>query len=82
MIRVYYLNMTENVKKQKLSIFSILLGLIGIFILSPIISPIAIILGFLGIRKKEYVLSSVGIFLGLLGLLTLHPYFFSLFFIK
>ena len=74
--------MAKKVKKQKLSIFSILSGFIGIFILSPIVSPVAIILGFLGMRKKEYLLSSVGIFLRLLGLLTLHPYFFSLLFIK
>ncbi len=49
---------------------SIIFGFIGIFILSPLFSPIALILGLLACLQKEYTAGILGIFFGVIGILT------------
>ena len=49
---------------------SIIFGFIGIFILSPLFSPIALILGLLACLQKEYTAGILGILFGIIGILT------------
>ena len=49
---------------------SIIFGFIGIFILSPLFSPIALILGLLACLQKEYTAGILGILFGVIGILT------------
>tara|TARA_B100001093_G_scaffold19559_1_gene17621 strand:- start:329 stop:601 length:273 start_codon:yes stop_codon:yes gene_type:complete len=67
--------MTENkiIIKQSSSIYgslSIIFGFIGIFILSPLFSPLALILGLLACLQKEYAAGLIGISFGVIGILT------------
>ena len=67
--------MTENkiIVKQSSSIYgslSIIFGFIGVFILSPLFSPLALILGLLACLQKEYTAGLIGIFFGVIGILT------------
>ena len=67
--------MTENkiIVKQSSSIYgslSIIFGFIGVFILSPLFSPLALILGLLACLQKEYAAGLIGIFFGVIGILT------------
>ena len=67
--------MTENkiIVKQSSSIYgslSIILGFIGVFILSPLFSPLALILGLLACLQKEYAAGLIGILFGVIGILT------------
>jgi ABC-type phosphate transport system permease subunit len=67
--------MTENkiIVKQSSSIYgslSIIFGFIGIFILSPLFSPLALILGLLSCLQKEYAAGIIGITFGIIGILT------------
>jgi ABC-type phosphate transport system permease subunit len=49
---------------------SIILGFIGVFILSPLFSPLALILGLLACLQKEYAAGIIGISFGVIGILT------------
>ncbi len=49
---------------------SIIFGFIGIFILSPLFSPLAFILGLLACLQKEYTAGILGIVFGIIGILT------------
>tara|TARA_B100000900_G_scaffold384423_1_gene373230 strand:- start:37 stop:309 length:273 start_codon:yes stop_codon:yes gene_type:complete len=49
---------------------SIIFGFIGIFILSPLFSPIAFILGLLACLQKEYTAGVLGILFGIVGVIT------------
>ena len=67
--------MTENkiIVKQSSSIYgslSIIFGFIGVFILSPLFSPLALILGLLACLQKEYAAGLIGILFGVIGILT------------
>ena len=67
--------MTENkyIIKQSSSIYgslSIIFGFIGVFILSPLFSPLALILGLLACLQKEYAAGLIGISFGVIGILT------------
>ena len=67
--------MTENkiIVKQSSSIYgslSIIFGFIGVFILSPLFSPLALILGLLACLQKEYAAGLIGISFGVIGILT------------
>ena len=67
--------MTENkiVVKHSSSIYgslSIIFGFIGVFILSPLFSPLALILGLLACLQKEYAAGLIGILFGVIGILT------------
>ena len=67
--------MTENkiIVKQSSSIYgslSIIFGFIGVFILSPLFSPLALILGLLACLQKEYAAGLIGICFGVIGILT------------
>tara|TARA_B100001057_G_scaffold145471_1_gene145440 strand:- start:119 stop:391 length:273 start_codon:yes stop_codon:yes gene_type:complete len=66
----------ENEKiiiKQSAPIYgtlSIIFGFIGIFILSPLFSPLAFILGLLACLQKEYTAGILGIVFGIIGVIT------------
>ncbi len=66
----------ENEKiviKQSAPIYgtlSIIFGFIGIFILSPLFSPLAFILGLLACLQKEYTAGILGIAFGIIGIIT------------
>ncbi len=66
----------ENEKiiiKQSAPIYgtlSIIFGFIGIFILSPLFSPLAFILGLLACLQKEYTAGILGIAFGIIGMIT------------
>ena len=67
--------MTDNkiIVKQSSSIYgslSIIFGFIGVFILSPLFSPLALILGLLACLQKEYAAGLIGILFGVIGILT------------
>ena len=67
--------MSENkiIVKQSSSIYgslSIIFGFIGIFILSPLFSPLALILGLLACLQKEYTAGILGITFGIIGIFT------------
>ena len=67
--------MTENkiIVKQSSSIYgslSIIFGFIGVFILSPLFSPLSLILGLLACLQKEYAAGLIGILFGVIGILT------------
>nr|AAY90030.1 unknown [uncultured bacterium BAC13K9BAC] len=67
--------MTENkiIVKQSSSIYgslSIIFGFIGVFILSPLFSPLALILGLLACLQNEYAAGLIGILFGVIGILT------------
>ena len=67
--------MTENkiIVKQSSSIYgslSIIFGFIGVFILSPLFSPLALILGLLACLQKEYAAGLIGILFSVIGILT------------
>jgi len=67
--------MEENkfVIKQSAPIYgslSIIFGFIGIFILSPLFSPLAFILGLLACLQKEYAAGILGIIFGVIGIIT------------
>ena len=67
--------MTEKkiIVKQSSSIYgslSIIFGFIGVFILSPLFSPLALILGLLACLQKEYAAGLIGILFGVIGILT------------
>jgi ABC-type phosphate transport system permease subunit len=49
---------------------SIIFGFIGVFILSPLFSPLALILGLLACLQKEYAAGIIGISFGVIGILT------------
>ncbi len=49
---------------------SIIFGFIGIFILSPLFSPLAFILGMLACLQKEYPAGILGIVFGVIGVIT------------
>tara|TARA_B100000927_G_C16099671_1_gene322624 strand:+ start:147 stop:419 length:273 start_codon:yes stop_codon:yes gene_type:complete len=49
---------------------SIIFGFIGIFILSPLFSPLAFILGLLACLQKEYTAGILGIVFGIIGVIT------------
>jgi len=49
---------------------SIIFGFIGIFILSPLFSPLAFILGLLACLQKEYTAGILGILFGIIGVIT------------
>tara|TARA_B100001109_G_scaffold17176_2_gene12400 strand:+ start:3006 stop:3278 length:273 start_codon:yes stop_codon:yes gene_type:complete len=49
---------------------SIIFGFIGIFILSPLFSPLAFILGLLACLQKEYTAGILGIVFSIVGILT------------
>ncbi len=56
---------------QTYGVLSIAFGFVGIFILSPILSPLAFILGVVSIvKKEEFVLGIIGIFFAVIGVLT------------
>tara|TARA_B100001113_G_C20801473_1_gene488420 strand:- start:117 stop:389 length:273 start_codon:yes stop_codon:yes gene_type:complete len=66
----------ENEKiiiKQSAPIYgtlSIIFGFIGIFILSPLFSPLAFILGILACLQKEYTAGILGIIFSVIGVIT------------
>lgn len=67
--------MTDNkiIVKQSPSIYgslSIIFGFIGVFILSPLFSPLALILGLLACLQKEYTAGIIGISFGVIGIVT------------
>lgn len=67
--------MTDNkiIVKQSSSIYgslSIIFGFIGVFIFSPLFSPLALILGLLACLQKEYAAGVIGILFGVIGILT------------
>ena len=49
---------------------SIIFGFIGVFILSPIFSPLAFIFGILSISRQEYLAGAIGIIFSVIGVLT------------
>ena len=49
---------------------SIIFGFIGIFILSPLFSPLALIMGLLACFHKEYAAGLTGILFSIIGILT------------
>lgn len=55
---------------QQYGTLSIIFGFIGIFILSPIFSPLAFIFGILSIAKKEYLAGIIGLLFSVIGVLT------------
>ena len=55
---------------QTYGLLSIIFGFIGIFILSPILSPLAFILGVISITKKEFIAGIIGIVFAVIGVLT------------
>ena len=55
---------------QQYGTLSIIFGFIGIFILSPIFSPLAFIFGILSISKREYLAGIVGLLFSVIGILT------------
>lgn len=55
---------------QQYGTLSIIFGFIGIFILSPLFSPLAFIFGILSISKKEYLAGIIGLLFSVIGVLT------------
>ena len=49
---------------------SIIFGFVGVFILSPIFSPLAFIFGILSISKQEYLAGVIGIIFSIIGVVT------------
>ena len=49
---------------------SIIFGFVGVFILSPIFSPLAFIFGILSISKQEYLAGAIGIIFSIIGVVT------------
>jgi len=67
------MNGEKIIVKQSSSVYgslSIVFGFIGIFILSPLFSPLAFILGLLACLQKEYTAGALGILFGIIGILT------------
>ena len=55
---------------QSYGALSVIFGFIGIFILSPLFSPIALIFGIISITKKDYLAGIIGITFAIIGVLT------------
>ena len=55
---------------QHYGTMSVIFGFVGIFILSPLFSPLAFIFGILAITKQEYLAGLLGIFFSIIGVLT------------
>ena len=49
---------------------SIIFGFVGVFILSPIFSPLAFIFAILSISKQEYLAGVIGLIFSIIGVLT------------
>ena len=49
---------------------SVVLGLIGIFVASFVISPIALVLGFIALFKGQPISGMIGIIFSILGIIT------------
>lgn len=60
----------QNNTSNALGIASFVLGLISIFFLAPIFSPISIILGIIAIVKKQLVWGIIGVICAIIGALT------------
>jgi hypothetical protein len=57
-------------RPTRYGLWGCLIGLIGIFFLSPILSPIAIILGLIGIFRLQIFSSLFAIIFAIIGILT------------
>ena len=55
---------------QHYGTMSVIFGFVGVFILSPIFSPLAFIFGILSISKQEYLAGAIGITFSIIGVLT------------
>ena len=55
---------------QHYGTMSVIFGFVGVFILSPIFSPLACIFGILSISKQEYLAGAIGIIFSIIGVLT------------
>jgi len=55
---------------QSYGALSIIFGFIGIFILSPLFSPIALIFVIISLTKKDYLAGIIGIIFAVIGVLT------------
>ena len=55
---------------QHYGTMSVIFGFVGVFILSPIFSPLAFIFGILSISKQEYLAGAIGIIFSIIGVLT------------
>ena len=64
-------------KSKAFGIASLVLGIIGIFIFSIVLCPLAIIFGIVSIVKKEYIFSIIGIICAIIGLFT-SPMFWAM----
>jgi len=60
----------KNETGNAIGIASFVLGLVSIFILSPIFVPIAIILGVIAVIKKQLVWGILGLVCALIGFVT------------
>ena len=59
----------NQINDKAYGIASLVLGIIGLFIFSLVLCPLAIIFGIVSIVKKEYVFSIIGIICAIIGLL-------------
>ena len=71
------INVVVQQRSSALGIGSTICGVISIFFLALLFSPLGLILGGIGIVKKQYVLSTIGILASLGGLAT-SPMFYML----
>ena len=55
---------------QHYGTMSVIFGFVGVFILSPIFSPLAFIFGILSISKQEYLAGAIGIIFSIIGVVT------------
>ena len=55
---------------QHYGTMSVIFGFVGVFILSPIFSPLAFIFGILSISKQEYLAGAIGIIFSIIGVIT------------
>ena len=55
---------------MKIALIGVIVGFVGIFVLSPILSPLAIILGIIGIFRFQIFSGPIAIFFGIIGILT------------
>lgn len=60
----------KNENSSGAGIASFIIGLISIFILSPLFVPIAIILGIIAIIKKQFVWGILGLLFAIIGFIT------------
>ena len=60
----------ETERSNALGITTLILGFLSMFIISPVLVPVAIILGIIGVFKNQLLFSITGLIFAFVGLVT------------